>query len=109
MRAVPVRIVITRVPRDAGQRGRFGDGEIADVLSKVSLSGLAEPVNAETATLPKADLVAVVCEDFLLGKLLFELESDHHLSGFALPVLALIEPEFARKLHAERGSAFLLS
>ena len=102
---VAVRIVVIRVSGDPGERRRLMSVEIADVLSKVRLRGLAKTVDAEAAALAHADLVAVVFEDFVFRKLLLELEGDHHLSGFTLPVLSLIEPEFARELHAERGRA----
>src|ERR1700722_194446 len=93
---------------NARERCRFVNIEVANVFAEVGLRSLAESMDAETAALAETDLIAVILEDLLLRQLLLEFEGNHHLRGFALPILVLVEPELPRQLHAERGSALIL-
>ena len=99
------RVVVAGAAEHAGEHSGFGDGELADVLAEVSFGSLAEAANGEAAATPEVNLIAVELEDLLLGELLLQLQSDHELGGFALPVACLGQPHITRQLLADGGGA----
>src|SRR5579871_5910039 len=96
---------VVRALDHAGEQRAFGQVELLDVFAEVSLRGFAKPVDGKAAALSEVDLVGVELEDLLLGKAVFELESDDDLDDLALDALFRGKEESARQLHGERRSA----
>ena len=85
-------VMIAEPLNQAGQSGGFGQCQQTHVLAEIGLRRLSKTVNAEGAAPAEVDLVGVVFEDLFLGEFLLDLQCDHHLGEFALPVLVGIEP-----------------
>ena len=93
----------------ARQLRRFRQRDLAQVFAQVRLRRFAEPVDAEGPARAQINLVGVILENLFLGKPLLDLEGDDHFRQLARPALALVEPEIARQLHAERGRPLFLT
>ena len=92
-----------------GELRRLGQIDLAEILAEVDLRRLPEAADIERPAPAEIDLVGVVLEDLLLGEALLQLQRDDHLGELARPALALVEPEHARELHAERRRALALA
>src|SRR5205823_404197 len=90
---------------EAGELRRLGQIDLAEVLPEVDLGGLPETADIERPPPAQIHLVGVVLEDFLLGEALLQLQGDDHLRELTRVTLALVGPEHARELHAERRRA----
>ena len=81
----------------AGQHGRFGQGDVLDVLAEVDLLGAGKAV----CTLAQVDLVHVQLEDLILCQARLDLVREQDLVNLARVRLLARQEEVARHLHRD--------
>ena len=96
-------IVGRRRFRQAGQHGRFGHGEILDILAEIDLRGRGETVGALT----QINLVHIHFEDLVLAEVFLDLPRQQDFIRLALQGLFTGQEEIARHLLRDGRGALL--
>ena len=96
-------VVGRRRLRQAGQHGRFGHGEIPDILAEIDLRGRGEAVGA----LSQINLVHIHFEDLVLAEVFLDFPRQQDFIRLALQGLFAGQEEIARHLLRDGRGALL--
>ena len=86
---------------DAGKKGSFADGDIANIFIEVGQRSFGKAMNGEAAAIPEVDLIGVEFENLLLGKTVLEFESHHGFRDLAAPGPLRGKEKAPRQLHGQ--------